>query len=190
MQAVSSPLNTRKECNTSLSGTVAIVSAPRPVQVRIRWMIRRDMPEVLDIENESFEFPWPDEEFRRCLRRLNCIGMVAEVDDKIAGFMIYELHSTQLHPLNLAVGHRWRRCTVGTQMVQKLVSKLSQHRRTRIVLEVRETNLPAQLFFRSQGFRAVSILRHFYEDTPEDAYVMQYRLAPAEEEAMQFRQAA
>ena len=45
---------------------------------------------------------------------------------------------------------------------------------TRIMLEVRETNLAAQIFFRSAGFQAVSVLRSFYEDTPEDAYPMQY----------------
>ncbi len=60
-------------------------------------------------------------------------------------------------------------------MTTKLVGKLSSQRRTRILLEVRETNLAAQLFFRKQGFRAVSVLRDFYEDTTEDAYVMQYR---------------
>ena len=59
-------------------------------------------------------------------------------------------------------------------MVAKLVSKLSYDRRTRITLEVRETNLDAQLFFRNQGFRATSVLRNFYDDTPEDAYFMQY----------------
>ncbi|MEM7316575.1 MAG: ribosomal-protein-alanine N-acetyltransferase RimI, partial [Planctomycetota bacterium] len=47
-------------------------------------------------------------------------------------------------------------------------------RRNRIMLEVRETNLQAQLFFRSGGFKAVSVLRDFYEDTVEDAYMMQY----------------
>ncbi len=62
-------------------------------------------------------------------------------------------------------------------MVAKLISKLSSHRRTRITLEVRETNLTAQLFFRSQGFRAVKVLRAFYEDSGEDAFLMQYRLA-------------
>jgi ribosomal-protein-alanine N-acetyltransferase len=62
-------------------------------------------------------------------------------------------------------------------MVSKLIGKLSSHRRTRITLEVRETNLPAQLFFRAQGFKGVKVLRGFYEDSGEDAYVMQYRLA-------------
>ncbi len=145
------------------------------LQVHIRWMIRRDMPEVLDIEGEGFEFPWSEEDFVRCLRQRNCIGMVAEHDDRVVGFMIYELHKTRLHILNFAVGENWRRRGIGTQMSAKLVGKLSQQRRSRVTLEVRETNLAAQLFFRNQGFKAVSVLRAFYEDTPEDAYVMQFR---------------
>ncbi len=60
-------------------------------------------------------------------------------------------------------------------MVGKLVSKLSSHRRTRITLEVRETNLAAQLFFRKQEFKAMRVLRAFYEDSGEDAFLMEYR---------------
>jgi ribosomal-protein-alanine N-acetyltransferase len=33
------------------------------LRVHIRWMIRRDMAEVLDIERGSFEFPWFEEDF-------------------------------------------------------------------------------------------------------------------------------
>ena len=68
----------------------------------------------------------------------------------------------------------YQRRGVGTSMVQKLISKLSHQRRNRILLEVRETNLSAQLFFREEGFRAISVLRDFYDDTTEDAYLMQY----------------
>lgn len=151
------------------------IKSQEDLQLHIRWMIRRDMPEVLEIENESFEFPWTDEDFIRCLRQRNCIGMVAESEGRVLGFMIYELHNTRIHLLNFAVAAQYRRQGVGSRMVDKLVSKLSHQRRTRIALEVRETNLAAQLFFRQNGFRAVSVLKNFYEDSPEDAYVMQYR---------------
>jgi [ribosomal protein S18]-alanine N-acetyltransferase len=143
--------------------------------VHIRWMIRRDMAEVIEIEHDSFEFPWSEEDFVRCLRQRNCIGMVGELDDRVAAFMIYELHRTRLHLLNFAVHRPLRRRGVGGHMLSKLVAKLSPQRRTRISLEVRETNLPAQLFFRDNGFRAVNVLRDYYQDTTEDAYVMQYR---------------
>lgn len=148
------------------------------VRVHIRWMIRRDMPEVMAIEQQGFEFPWSEEEFVRCLRQRNCIGMVAEHEDRVVGFMIYELQKTRIHVLNFAVAADCRRSGVGSQMVAKLVAKLSLQRRTRIVLEIRETNLAAQLFFRENGFRAVAVLHNFYDDTPEDAYLMQFRYRP------------
>jgi len=153
-------------------------------RVHIRWMIRRDMAEVLDIESQGFEFPWCEEDFIRCLRQRNCIGMVAEQDDRVVGFMIYELHKTRLHLLNFAVSSEGRRQGVGSQMLNKLIAKLSTQRRTRILLEVRETNLSAQLFFRTLGFRAVSVLRDFYDDTTEDAYLMQYRYRAVEAEVV------
>lgn len=145
--------------------------------VHIRWMIRRDMPTVLSIEESSFEFAWCEEEFIRCLRQRNCIGMVAEIGDRVVGFMIYELHKNRLHLLNFAVCPSMRRMQIGTAMVDKLIGKLSGDRRNRILLEVRETNLEAQLFFKNLGFRAISVLRDFYTDTTEDAYLMQFRMA-------------
>ena len=67
------------------------------------------MAEVLDIETEGFEFPWSEDDFVRCLRQRNCIGMVAEQGEKVVGFMIYELHKAKLHVLNFAVHPSWRR---------------------------------------------------------------------------------
>ncbi|MBI1345226.1 ribosomal-protein-alanine N-acetyltransferase [bacterium] len=144
--------------------------------VQIRWMIRRDMPEVLEIERQSFDFAWTEEDFLCCLRQRNCIGMVAEHQERIVGFMIYELLKSQLHVLNFAVDPGTRRMGVGVQMIEKLVTKLAQQRRKELRLEVREGNLAAQLFFKQQGFTATNVLRNYYEDTTEDAYVMRYLL--------------
>jgi ribosomal-protein-alanine N-acetyltransferase len=50
------------------------------------------------------------------------------------------------------------------------------------MLEVRETNLDAQLFWKAQGFRAVSVVKEFYIESPgEDAYLFQYRYQAAAE---------
>ncbi len=142
--------------------------------VHVRWMIRRDMAEVLDIEQEAFEFPWSEEDFTRCLRQRNCIGMVAEMAESVVAFMIYELHRSRLHVINFAVRRSHRRLGVGTMLMNRLAGKLTPDRRDRILLEVRERNLPAQLFFRALGYRAISVLKDFYQDTTEDAYLMQY----------------
>ena len=146
------------------------------LRVHIRWMIRRDMPEVLSAELASFEFAWTEEDFLRCLRQRNCIGMVAEVDDRVVGFMIYELHKNKLHILNFAVHPLARRTGIGGQMVAKLVNKLSTHRRQKITLAVRERNLAAQVFFRVHDFKATRVLRNYDEDSGEDAFQMEYRV--------------
>ena len=145
------------------------------VRVHIRWMIRRDMPEVLAIEGENFEFPWLEDDFIRCLRQRNCTGMVAEHDDRVVAFMVYELGNTRLDVLNFAVAANCRRRSIGRQMVARLMSKLSSQRRNRIVFDVRELNLPAQLFLRDGcGFRAVAVLRDRWSNG-EDAYRMVFQ---------------
>jgi ribosomal-protein-alanine N-acetyltransferase len=178
-------ITTKLDANVGLRKSKMDTENTFEINVHIRWMIRRDMQEVLEIEKASFEFPWSEEDFIRCLRQRNCIGMVAEHDERVVGFMIYELHKNQLHVLNFAVDPSSRRSGVGQQMVKKLIGKLSQQRRNRILLEIRETNLMAQIFFRKLGFQAISVLRDYYDDTTEDAYVMQYRYRVESEEQFQ-----
>jgi len=144
-------------------------------------MIRRDMSDVLAIERSSFEYAWTEDEFLQCLRQRNCIGMVAEHQDHVVGFMIYELHKNRLHLLNFAVGAQFRKAGIGAAMLTKLFGKLATHRRSKISLAVRERNLAAQVFFRKQDFRAVKVLRNYYEDTGEDAFLMEYHLDNVEQ---------
>lgn len=160
-------------------------SSKAQVQVHIRWMIRRDMPEVLAIESAQDSLPWMEDEFLKVLRQRNCIGMVAEADDQIVGFMIYELNRHKLQILNFAVHPKFRRRGVARQMAAKLMGKLSSQRRTRITLNIRESNLTAQLFFRAIGFKAMEIMREHFDDTGEDAYVMNYAYTePAENQQL------
>lgn len=129
--------------------------------VQIRWMIRRDMPDVLAIESACYPHPWAEEDFLVCLRQRNCIGMVAERDEVILGFMLYELQKKHLHVLNFAVAPEFQRQGVGTAMVEKLKHKLSQQRRTAVTLECRDDNLAACLFWKRHGFRG-RLVRDYY----------------------------
>lgn len=156
----------------------------KPIPVHIRWLIRRDLPELLDIESRSFDRPWADHDFIRHQRRRNCIGMVGEAParrngkriDAVLAYMVYELRKREIILVRLAVHPRGRRRTIGGQMLAELTAKLSYQRRRRIVVHVRETDLPAQLFFRDQGFRATAIEPRYFFDTDEDAFVMQYQV--------------
>ena len=146
------------------------------ILVHIRWRVPRDMPAILAIESASFAYPLGEDALLAHLRERNCIPMVAEHGERVVGFMVYNLHKTRIEIIDFAVHPAFRRQGIGRQMVAKLINKLSSHQRTLLTLAVRETNLPGQLFFRSQGFRATSVVREGYGNTGESAYVMEYVL--------------
>lgn len=102
----------------------------------IRWLIiSRDMPEVMAIENASFkDNAWSEERFRDFLRVGCTIGMVAEIGEIAVGYFIYELHVDHIRLINLAVHPEYRGRGMGKQIKEKILSKLDQNRRTKIVV--------------------------------------------------------
>lgn len=143
-------------------------------QTQIRWMIRRDMPEVLAIGNECFEHPWTEENFIVELRERCVIGMVAERDNRVVGYMVYELQLRSIELLNFAVHPVYHRCGIGTAMMAKLKGKLSEQRRRQIRAVLAETNLGGHLFFQRMGFWATEILPEHWKAEGEDGYVFEF----------------
>lgn len=148
----------------------------RTNSIHLEWLIRSRLPDVLDIEEACFEYAWTEDEFLRELRKRNVIGQIALNGREVVGFIIYELLEDAIHLLSLAVKPSNRRQGVASRMVSDLIGKLYPDSRWRLVAMVRETNLPAHLFFRNQGFTAVHIAHGYYTDSGEDAYAMQYEV--------------
>lgn len=134
----------------------------------LRWQIRRDMTEVLEIDALSFTTPWTEEAFLEALRQRSVIGQVVEVGVRVVGYMIYRLHRDSLELHRLAVHPEFRRRGCGSLMLRKLRSKLTSHNRCRIDTIVPESALPMQLLLRAHGFLATKVLRGWCGD--EDAF--------------------
>lgn len=133
-------------------------------KLTVRWMLRADHPDVLAIERECFapEECWTEDELVLVLRSRNAIALVAEVDRKISGFVVYELRSGVFHIDNLAVGIRYRRTGVATALVDRLKAKLNNpaHANPRNTIETAlcEYNVAGQLFLKSQKFRCTEVV--------------------------------
>lgn len=150
----------------------------KKILCHVRWLIRRELDEVLAIENQSFAHPWSHDDFIRHLKERCTIGLVAELDERIAGYIVYEfIGRTRLHILNLAVNPILRRRGIASQLVGKLISKLTADRRNRLTVDVNEYDSVGQHFFRSLNFKATKVLRNFYGE--QDAYAFEY-CAPKE----------
>lgn len=133
------------------------------VERQTRWLIRRDMDNVLAIENRSFAEPWSEEDFLCCMRQRNVIGCVSEMQfGDVDGFILYALHKHHLEILKVAVEPQSRRCRIASHMIQRMKDKLKQQGRTRIHIDVHESNLSAQLFLKACGFRATKVSGEVY----------------------------
>ena len=146
----------------------------------VRWMIRRDLPEVLAIDSLSHQAAWGEDEMLLRLRRRDCIGMIVEVGGFVAGFTVYTLHKDMLRVVRMAVDPAKRNRGVGLAMVEKLIEKLSLQRRATIIIEVDESNLTALCWLKRRGFAADGISR---SEVGDDKIEMLFRLPkPAEQE--------
>ena len=145
-----------------------------------RWMRRGDLPQVMAIDDQAFgEHAWTEDVFIDTMRRGNCIGVVVEdySTREVVGYLMYEWQKKRLHLFTLAVRQDMRRQGIGRMLLGRLTPKLASKGLLRLMAEVRETNLDAQLFFAACGFRATSVLKNFYDPSEcrDDAYVFEYR---------------
>lgn len=143
-----------------------------------RWLIRSDMPEVLEIEKLCFkDHPWQKEDFLGFLRQRNCIGLAHEIDNKIVGFIIYELHERYYRILNLAIHPDFQRQGLGSKFIDHLSKKLNSSR-NKLETFVVETNLDAQLFFSELNLKATHIEKDYFDCGYyfRDAYHFEYIL--------------
>lgn len=143
---------------------------------RVRWLIRRDLAQVVEIEQLCFPSPWSEKEFLEYLRNRSCIGYVvtpAGNDRQVLGFAIKQFAVDRAEITNLAVHPScWRRGH-GRRLVAHLQAEVE--RRELLLVCVRETNVTAQVFFRACGFRLTHVERDFYADIDEERYCFEWR---------------
>jgi len=124
--------------------------------IETRWMRSADMQEVLRIMDDTDE-GGDERGLNSLLRKSSVMCVVAEIDGSIVGFAIYDVaRVSKLKLLSLAVEQNAQRKGVGRRLAELVLSKLNK-KRNKVEAVVSEYNLPAQLFLRSMGFRAVSM---------------------------------
>ena len=151
-----------------------MASPPAIRPVTIRRMTRDDLDVVMAIEADAFPSSWSRADFTACMDDSRCEARVAVRGPAVVGLAVWEMRDGGLHVTNLAVDKDRRRQGVGTRLVKHVTQLLDPSRCRYVYLEVREGNLPAQLFYRRLGFRATRVLRNHYPDTHEDGYLMEY----------------
>ena len=153
------------------------------VSIEVAAMWPEHMDAVEEIEDECFEKKhiWKREELEAARKKrynLSKVAIITPAGSKkkiIAGSLFVELDKFRYTLLSMGVRKKWRRHGVGTAFLNHLIARLRTEGRHEIYELVRETNRPAQEFYKSRGFVALKPKRNAFSETEEDAYPMIFK---------------
>ncbi|HOY67307.1 MAG TPA: ribosomal protein S18-alanine N-acetyltransferase [Candidatus Ozemobacteraceae bacterium] len=134
----------------------------------IRPMEARDVPVVAEIEYESFPCPWPEEQFRECLKYPVFRCLVAIHNNHIAGYTIALYEAEAVHILDLATAVEVRRQGFARLLLRRLIADAARQGLRSAYLEVRTRNLRARALYESEGFTQAEFLPNHYPTPPDD----------------------
>lgn len=136
------------------------------MDVCYRPMTYNDIQTLLKIENQLFQHPWDDKDFK------NKDGIIAIINGTIIGYLIYDVIDYEVSILNIGVEEHFQRNNIATELYRSLLNVITL-KRYNVVVVIREKNLAAQLLFKNLGFLVIRILKNYYNfDDLEDAYLM------------------
>lgn len=125
-----------------------------------------DLPKIVELENMSFDNPYPESLFHVLLKQYPEGFLVAEVDGMLAGYcVISPLKEKRTMIINsLAVHPRLKRERIGTSLLEsaiKLAKRVSPPVE-RIVLQVATINAAARALYSNFGFVYSFTIKHYY----------------------------
>jgi ribosomal-protein-alanine N-acetyltransferase len=141
--------------------------------MKIRFVTRADIKEIVEIEQYCFEFPWGMQDFLEELRQPESVGIVASDDGCVLGYAFYQRLEDQLQIVNVAVHPDDKRKGIGKTLVDWICGQLAKRQR-RVTAIVRESNISALKFFKSNEFKAIQVLKKPFGEYDDDGYLMSF----------------
>jgi ribosomal-protein-alanine N-acetyltransferase len=139
----------------------------------VRKATRSDLIAIVEIEKNSFEFPWPKDAFQKELgNRWSTTEVLLDAGGAIVAFQVYWIVADELHLLDIAVSPDHRRKGIARAMVEHLEAVCGEQGLNYLTLEVRIGNKAAVGLYKEGGFVTIHRRKRYYVDNLEDALVM------------------
>jgi len=139
-------------------------------------MVPADLDEVMAIERTSFRHPWSSNFFLEELQVACARSVLAQLNDKIVGYVLFWLLPETVDIHNIAVHTGFRRQRIGQALLRQVFEQARSRHSSRVTLEVRVSNIAAQKLYESVGFVSQGLRKGYYSDDGEDAMIMALEL--------------
>ncbi len=142
----------------------------------LRRAVVADMEAILTIEAAVFADPWPEQFFLPEFEDAYSWFQVAEVDGRVAGFVIARIVAQQGEIVNIAIDPAHHGSGLGGRLLDAAIGASVAAQCEAVWLEVRVTNEPAKRLYISRGFEAIGRRNRYYQKPVEDALVLRRTL--------------
>lgn len=142
-------------------------------QRMIRRMKPEDLKQVIILEQQIFTRPWSEQSFLSALNQQDTIYLVEEENRVVRGYLGIWCTAEDGDLCNMAVAQNVRRSGVATGLLMQGMEVCRTQGLQRILLEVRESNLPARNLYERHGFQSIGVRKQYYRDPVEDALMME-----------------
>lgn len=142
-----------------------------------RAMQVEDLPAVMEIEENVYEFPWTLGIFNDCLAN-GYLTTLYIYQHKILAYSVAQYVVDECHLLNLCVVQGVRNQGLGAKMVQQQINQARKNDMGSIFLEVRASNVAAIHLYEKLGFNEIGLRRDYYpaRNGREDALVLAHEI--------------
>lgn len=120
-----------------------------------------DIDAVLVIEQRVQTFPWTHGNFSDALAA-GYDGWLACEDNVVIGFAVLMRAVDEIHLLVIGIAPECQRTGRGRALLDFVAGQAREVGMTRMLLEVRPSNLPAIAFYRQAGFAEIGRRRGYY----------------------------
>lgn len=125
------------------------------------------------IEIECFSVPWSREALEEELENPYAHYVVCtDGAGNVLGYIGSRIVLDSADITNVAVRPQYRRRGIARQLVGRMLEQMAEKGVAGVLLEVRESNLPAQNCYAQAGFTVVGRRKNYYELPKEDALLM------------------
>lgn len=146
-------------------------------EMDVRSLLRKDVEDVIAIEQSCFSAPWSPIEFAYWRKKARVRSRVATIDGNIVAFAIYQLRKRSAEVINIATDPDHQRQGAASLLLQHIITTVEESHRSSVRAEVSEWLLPAQLCLRTNGFYWTRTI----QDGSDDFYNMQFDKKPTKE---------
>ena len=135
------------------------------------------IPEMLSVERAVYNGKTPTDYsvFEKQLNdQARCLVLLVRFEDRVVAYVACDYQHSEARITDIAIMPRFQGRGIATKMLQIILKEAEKMGSKLVALDVRQSNLQGQKFYKELGFEKEKIKHRYFADNDENAYEFGY----------------